>query len=52
MAREKASEDTGVLLESIVNYDSEKKKMFGYQVYFVNNNMFTGVFASAIFLRL
>jgi len=29
-----------------------EKKMFGCQVYFVNNNMFTGVFQDGIFIRL
>jgi TfoX/Sxy family transcriptional regulator of competence genes len=29
-----------------------EKKMFGCPVYFVNNNMFTGVFQDDIFIRL
>ena len=42
-----------VFLEQLVKpYQCEKKQMFGFPVYFVNNNMFTGVFEDGIFLRL
>ncbi|MBN2410100.1 TfoX/Sxy family protein [candidate division KSB1 bacterium] len=36
----------------IVEFPSEKKMMFGCPAFFVNNNMFTGVFADSIFVRL
>jgi TfoX/Sxy family transcriptional regulator of competence genes len=32
--------------------ECEPKKMFGYQCFFKNNNMFTGLFKDKLFLRL
>jgi TfoX/Sxy family transcriptional regulator of competence genes len=32
--------------------ECEPRKMFGYQCYFKNNNMFTGLFEDKLFLRL
>jgi TfoX/Sxy family transcriptional regulator of competence genes len=50
---EKASPELGKLLEEAVSdLHAEKKFMFGSPVYMVNRNMFTGVHASNIFLRL
>ena len=39
------------LSESLSSIDCEKRKMFGQLAYFINGNMFTGVFQSRIFLR-
>lgn len=33
-------------------YDCEKRKMFGYPAYFVNNNMIGGAFEDGVVLRL
>jgi TfoX/Sxy family transcriptional regulator of competence genes len=53
MKWEKASPELGKLLEeAIAELHAEKKFMFGAPVYTVNRNMFTGVHASNIFLRL
>ena len=53
MKWEKASPELGKLLEeAVVGLRVEKKIMFGAPVYTVNRNMFTGVHASNIFLRL
>lgn len=53
MKWEKASPELGRLLEeAVANLHAEKKIMFGAPVYTVNRNMFTGVHASNIFLRL
>ncbi|MCD1295843.1 hypothetical protein CUJ83_12640 [Methanocella sp. CWC-04] len=53
MEWEKVSDEKSELLgSSIKDLVTEKKKMFGCPVYFVNNNMFTGVHGSNIFLRL
>jgi TfoX/Sxy family transcriptional regulator of competence genes len=37
---------------AMMPYDSEHRRMFGCPAYFVNGNMFAGVFADRIFLRL
>jgi len=37
---------------SSLNFDCQKKKLFGCPGYFVYDNMFTGVFGDTIFLRL
>lgn len=53
MKWEKMSEDTAEKLEALVQpFACQKKPMFGYDVYWVNGNMFTGVFQSSIFFRL
>ena len=53
MKWEKASPELGKLLEeTVAGFHVEKKIMFGAPVYMVNCNMFTGVQASNIFLRL
>jgi TfoX/Sxy family transcriptional regulator of competence genes len=50
---EKMSQDTAKRLEALVQpFACQKKPMFGYDVYWINGNMFTGVFQSSIFFRL
>lgn len=47
--------DTGLaeaLEKMISGFDCQKKQMFGCPVYFVNDNMFTGVKGGTVFLRL
>ena len=47
------SQDTAKRLEALVQpFACQKKPMFGHDVYWVNGNMFTGVFQSIIFFRL
>lgn len=41
-----------LLDDNLSSFDCTKKMMFGYPVYFVNNNMFTGTYQSSVFLRL
>jgi TfoX/Sxy family transcriptional regulator of competence genes len=49
---EKPSHELSELLsESLSSIDCEKRKMFGQLAYFINGNMFTGVFQTSIFLR-
>jgi TfoX/Sxy family transcriptional regulator of competence genes len=53
MAWEKASLEMGdVLSRLLVGFDCQKKQMFGSLVYFINDNMYTGVKGSVVFLRL
>ena len=40
------------LTSKLENVECEKRKMFGQYAFFLNGNMFTGVFQSSIFLRL
>jgi TfoX/Sxy family transcriptional regulator of competence genes len=48
-----ASEEQGKRLDELVlGLGAEKRKMFGAPVYFVNGNMFAGVFSDQVFLRL
>jgi len=50
---EKADQNMGSFLEKlIIGYVSKKKPMFGAPVYFVNDNMWTGVKGGKVFLRL
>lgn len=39
------------LASVIVAFPCDKKKMFGYDVYFVNNNMFAGLHGKDLFIR-
>ncbi|OHD12105.1 MAG: hypothetical protein A2086_04620 [Spirochaetes bacterium GWD1_27_9] len=49
----KPSEQTIKFLdEKLINFNAQRKKMFGSPVYFVNNNMFSGVYGDDIFIRL
>jgi TfoX/Sxy family transcriptional regulator of competence genes len=53
MEWEKASVELGAELDRLLTgFIAHKKTMFGCPAYFVNNNMFTGVKASMVFLRL
>ena len=49
----KASKELGEQLAShLERFNCERRKMFGADVWFVNGNMFTGVFGDGIMLRL
>lgn len=53
MKWEKMSQDTALRLEELVKpFDCQKRPMFGHAVYWVNGNMFAGVFQRSIFIRL
>jgi TfoX/Sxy family transcriptional regulator of competence genes len=53
MKWEKMSQEAAQRLEAIVKpFECKKKPMFGHEVYWVNGNMFTGVFESSIWMRL
>jgi TfoX/Sxy family transcriptional regulator of competence genes len=50
---EKVSDEIVALHTDLVGpFICEKRKMFGCQVFFVNNNMFTGVYGDGIMMRL
>ncbi|NHK29760.1 MAG: TfoX/Sxy family protein [Asgard group archaeon] len=50
---EKPSEELSFLLDELTQfYNCSKRKMFGCPSYFVNGNMFAGVFEDTIYLRL
>ncbi|HWT76266.1 MAG TPA: TfoX/Sxy family protein [Mobilitalea sp.] len=50
---EKANQNIADYLEKlIITYERKKKPMFGAPVYFVNDNMWTGVKGGKVFLRL
>jgi TfoX/Sxy family transcriptional regulator of competence genes len=49
----KAPEELKVLLEiAMKGINCEKRPMFGYPAYFINKNMFTGLFQDQLFVRL
>jgi len=49
----KASNELQTFLEDMVlAYPCDRKRMFGSEVYFVNNNMFAGVHQDNIFMRM
>jgi TfoX/Sxy family transcriptional regulator of competence genes len=53
MPWKKASKELSEYLEaSLSHFNCQKKIMFGSPAYFVNSNMFTGVFQDDIFIRL
>jgi TfoX/Sxy family transcriptional regulator of competence genes len=53
MKRKKVSlEVSGYLDEILCSFNCAKRTMFGCPAYFVNSNMFAGVFEGHIFLRL
>ena len=53
MEWEKADQNLSEHLdELLINYDCNRKMMFGAPVYFVNDNMWTGVKGGMVFLRL
>ena len=41
-----------LLADALGPFPAEKRQMFGFPAYFVNGNMFTGVFEDVIILRL
>jgi len=50
---EKTNREMGAYLDNLLtDYECIKKPMFGSPVYFVNNNMWTGVKGEKVFLRL
>ena len=53
MKWEKAPEELKVLIERVLaGIDCEKRPMFGYPAFFINGNMFAGLFQSSLFIRL
>ena len=49
----KAPQDLKDLLEDAMKHvQCEKRPMFGYPAYFINKNMFIGLFQDKVFLRL
>jgi TfoX/Sxy family transcriptional regulator of competence genes len=40
-----------LLAEHVTRFDSQERKMFGCPCFFVNGNMFAGVFSDSIFAR-
>jgi TfoX/Sxy family transcriptional regulator of competence genes len=47
------SQEAAQRLETIAKpFACKKKPMFGHEVYWINGNMFTGVFESSIWMRL
>jgi TfoX/Sxy family transcriptional regulator of competence genes len=53
MKWEKPAEDLVTFLDKVLKeVECEKRKMFGQYAYFLNGNMFVGVFQSDVFLRL
>jgi TfoX/Sxy family transcriptional regulator of competence genes len=49
----KASKEIGErLAPHLEKYNCQRRKMFGADVWFVNGNMFMGVFGEGVFLRL
>ena len=53
MAWKKTPEELTVLhAELVKGFECEKRKMFGCQVFFVNGNMFTGVYEEGIMMHL
>jgi TfoX/Sxy family transcriptional regulator of competence genes len=41
-----------LLDKMVLSFDCQRRMMFGYPVYFINNNMFTGTYQDNVFLRL
>ncbi len=53
MKWEKAPEELkATLAKAVEEIECQKKLMFGYPAYFINGNMFAGLFQSSVFLRL
>ncbi len=49
----KAPEELKSLIQGIMEpVDCEKRPMFGYPAFFINRNMFAGLFQDKLFLRL
>jgi TfoX/Sxy family transcriptional regulator of competence genes len=47
-----SKELAGILEQLLIGYNCVKKPMFGCPVYFINDNMFAGVKADMVFIRL
>jgi TfoX/Sxy family transcriptional regulator of competence genes len=43
---------TALITEKMKYFECEKRSMFGYPCFFVNRNMFCGLFADRVFLRI
>ncbi len=53
MVWKKPNEELSKFLEKKISiFNVTKKKMFGFPAYFVNNNMFAGIFEDDLFIRL
>jgi hypothetical protein len=53
MAWKKAPEALKALMEkAMAGIDAEKRTMFGFPCWFVNGNMFSGLFEDSVFVRL
>lgn len=49
----KAPEELKSILEKAMKgIDCEKRPMFGYPAYFINRNMFAGLFGASVYFRL
>lgn len=49
----KATDELKMLIENLMQtVECEKRPMFGYPAYFINKNMFAGLFQDKLFLRL
>ncbi len=49
----KAPEELKSLLDKAMSgIDCEKRPMFGYPAYFINRNMFAGLFGASVYFRL
>jgi len=49
----KAPEELKSLLDKAMSgIDCERRPMFGYPAYFINRNMFAGLFGAAVYFRL
>jgi TfoX/Sxy family transcriptional regulator of competence genes len=52
MKWKKASEElVEFLVQKMKNLNCDYRKMFGYPAYFINGNMFAGLFGDSLFLR-
>ena len=49
----KAPDELKILLEEVMKgFECEKRLMFGYPAFFINSNMFAGLFQDQLFVRL
>jgi len=52
MKWQKASEKMkGLVADAVSGVECEPRMMFGYPVFFVNRNMFAGLFGNSVFIR-
>ncbi|HUI68878.1 MAG TPA: TfoX/Sxy family protein [Spirochaetia bacterium] len=53
MKWKKAPDDLKLLIENLMQgVDCQERPMFGYPAFFINRNMFAGLFQDQLFLRL